>query len=190
MKKWKDKTKKTKTQKKRRRQKDKKTKTKKRIWYCDVRAVSHSCDVFVHYWSKYRMGENNPISKGIALTPPKTVRSPLCVFFFEHVQSPAEAYNHKVFPLEGKAYSPPHSEVSGENPPECWTTLTLFSWKWRENVNGLDLPEEQLAGLPSWGRCQGCCLYPLQVISASDFYFLSFAGDQYFRFSSLSFAGD
>ena len=38
--------KKDKNTKKRRRQKDKKTKTKKRIWYCDVRAVSHSCDVF------------------------------------------------------------------------------------------------------------------------------------------------
>ena len=28
------------------RQKGKKTKNKKRILYCDVRAVSHSCDVF------------------------------------------------------------------------------------------------------------------------------------------------
>ena len=28
------------------RQKDKKTKNKKRVLYCDVRAVSHSCDVY------------------------------------------------------------------------------------------------------------------------------------------------
>ena len=36
---------KTKRQKKAERQK---TKTKKRIQYCDVRAVSHSCDVFTY----------------------------------------------------------------------------------------------------------------------------------------------
>ena len=29
--------------------KDKRQKTKKRVWYCDVRAVSHSCDVFFSF---------------------------------------------------------------------------------------------------------------------------------------------
>ena len=35
--------------KRKKRQKYKKTNTKKSVWYCDVRAVSHSCDVlFLH----------------------------------------------------------------------------------------------------------------------------------------------
>ena len=59
--------KKTKKTKKPSRQKDKKlerqkTKTKKRVWYCDVRAVSHSCDVFMCYhrrWHRERMMVSN-----------------------------------------------------------------------------------------------------------------------------------
>ena len=31
-------------------QKDKKT--KKKVLYCDVKAVSHSCDVFCHCWTQ------------------------------------------------------------------------------------------------------------------------------------------
>ena len=43
----KSKRQKDKKTKKTKRQKDKKTKNKKRVYYCDVRAVSHSCDVYI-----------------------------------------------------------------------------------------------------------------------------------------------
>ena len=38
--------------------KGQKTKTKKRVQYSDVRAVSHSCDVFIQLWSNNNNGAN------------------------------------------------------------------------------------------------------------------------------------
>ena len=62
--------------------KKQKTKTKKRVQYSDVRAVSHSCDVFIQLWSNNNNGANRIMMQPKNMTRNKSYIS-LDLFMFK-----------------------------------------------------------------------------------------------------------